>query len=240
MKNNYKNNFQITGLIFTMLFTAVILFTNGISHAQTYAGCYEKDKDKQKQCIENMFDDICGKKKGDEKKSCLKTQSKNVTIVWSDLVDKCSEKDGNSKQECKNKYTDPSDVQGFVNDNGSDNEDPGTDPLAQTLSDKPPVNGAPSEKDVYEYSCKSGDSTCLERNPIVIWLNVLINITAGIIGVGAVLMLIVAGIQYITSRDNAQGVADAKKKIINVVIGLAAFVFLYAFLNWLIPGGVFA
>ena len=62
---------------------------------------------------------------------------------------------------------------------------------------------------------------------------------AGIVGVGAVLMVIWAGIQYTTARDNAQAVAEAKQKIINVVIGIAAFIFLYAFLNWLVPGGVF-
>jgi hypothetical protein len=52
-------------------------------------------------------------------------------------------------------------------------------------------------------------------------------------------MIAVAGVQYTTSRDNPQAVQAAKQKIWNVLIGLLAFFFLYAFVQWIIPGGVF-
>lgn len=117
-------------------------------------------------------------------------------------------------------------------DNNNDNTQDKNAEFEQQLSAR--------EKDMQGYSCdQSNPDKCIKENPIVKWLNYLINIMAGVVGVGAVLMLIWGGIQYITARDNAQGVADAKKKIIDVVIGLAAFIFLYAFLTWLIPGGVF-
>ena len=61
------------------------------------------------------------------------------------------------------------------------------------------------------------------------------------IGVGIILtiMLVFAGLQYATARDNPQSIQAAKTKIINVVISLVAFVFIYAFLQWIVPGGVF-
>ena len=60
---------------------------------------------------------------------------------------------------------------------------------------------------------------------------------AAAVGVIAVIMLIIGGIQYSSSNGNPQAVSAAKKKIIDVLTGLAAFIFLYAFLQWLIPGG---
>lgn len=96
------------------------------------------------------------------------------------------------------------------------------------------IPGAPDDKATKDFVSANTE------NPIFTWLNLISNILAGIVGVGAILMVIWGGIQYITARDNAQAVQSAKEKIINVVIGLAAFIFLYAFLQWLIPGGIFA
>lgn len=102
-------------------------------------------------------------------------------------------------------------------------------------SPTPTIPGAPSEEDTKNFDVKD-----ISDNPIVKWLNVIVNVLAGVVGVGAVLMVIWGGIQYITARDNAQAVQSAKEKIINVVIGLAVFIFLYALLQWLIPGGAFS
>lgn len=110
------------------------------------------------------------------------------------------------------------------------------------LSKTPTIEGAPSESETYGYfedpNCQG--EGCLTNNPIVKWLNVIINVVAGVVGIGAVVMIIFAGVQYSTARDNAQVVQSAKEKIINVVIGLIAFGFLYTFLQWLVPGGVFS
>jgi len=84
------------------------------------------------------------------------------------------------------------------------------------------------------YSDPSGD---LATNPIIKWLKNFINLFAAIVGVGAVIMIIWGGLQYTSARDNPQAVQSAKMKIVNVFIGIIAFVFLYAFMQWLIPGG---
>ena len=90
-----------------------------------------------------------------------------------------------------------------------------------------------------EFNCTCDLQACTKKNPIVQWINFFVNTLAVIIFVGATAMLIFAGIQYITAADNAQKVQDSKKRITNVIVGLIAFFFLYAFMQWLIPGGVF-
>ena len=65
-----------------------------------------------------------------------------------------------------------------------------------------------------------------------------IRFLAALVFLSAVIMMIVGGIQYATANGNPQAVASAKKRIYDVLIGVIAFVFLYAFLEWLIPGGI--
>ncbi|HSX17875.1 MAG TPA: hypothetical protein VLE51_00785 [Candidatus Saccharimonadales bacterium] len=62
------------------------------------------------------------------------------------------------------------------------------------------------------------------------------------IGVGVVVVgaIILGGIQYAASGDNPNGIQSAKQRITNALIALFAFIFVYAFIKWLIPGqGVF-
>jgi hypothetical protein len=70
-------------------------------------------------------------------------------------------------------------------------------------------------------------------------LVVAINFLAAGVGIVVVIMIVIGGIEYTTSADNPQSVASARKKIINALIALVSFIFLYAFLNFIIPGGVF-
>lgn len=65
-----------------------------------------------------------------------------------------------------------------------------------------------------------------------------IRLLTALVGILAVIMIIVGGIQYSTANGNPQSVANAKKRITDVLIGVIAFVFLYAFLEWLIPGDI--
>lgn len=69
-------------------------------------------------------------------------------------------------------------------------------------------------------------------------LSLGLNFLAAAVGILAVILLIIAGIQYTTSGGDPNKVADAKKRIYNVILGVFAFIFMYAFLQWLIPGGI--
>lgn len=80
---------------------------------------------------------------------------------------------------------------------------------------------------------------CLKLNPIFKRLNEIINILAGAVGIVVTGAIIVGGIQYIMAGGNATAITAARQRITNALIALAAFIFMYSFLQWLIPGGVF-
>jgi hypothetical protein len=69
-------------------------------------------------------------------------------------------------------------------------------------------------------------------NPVVN----LLSIGFGIVVVGSV---IAGGIQISTSAGDSGKFAKGRERIVNSLLALAGFVFLYAFIQWLIPGGVF-
>jgi len=82
------------------------------------------------------------------------------------------------------------------------------------------------------------DPTQGQGNVIMGDINIIINILSGIIGVIIVIVIVIGGIQYIAAGDNPQAVSSAKSKIYNAILALVAFIFLFAFLNWLVPGGL--
>jgi hypothetical protein len=101
----------------------------------------------------------------------------------------------------------------------------------------------PTPVKIIDSACSDGDARkCLESGPASTLTRVLdvgLSVLSGAIGLVAVIMVIIGGIQYSTAGGNPTAVANAKKRIGNVVIGLMAYVYLYAFLQWLIPGGLF-
>ncbi len=58
------------------------------------------------------------------------------------------------------------------------------------------------------------------------------------LGAAAIIGVTIAGIQYMTARDNQAQVAAAKKRLFDVTIGIAAWAVMWAVMNWLIPGGM--
>ena len=69
-------------------------------------------------------------------------------------------------------------------------------------------------------------------------LNIILTVLSYGVGIAGTLGIVISGIQYLTARDNEQQMAKAKNRIINTIIGIAAYAVLWGFLQWLIPGGV--
>lgn len=69
-------------------------------------------------------------------------------------------------------------------------------------------------------------------------LKFVLNFVVYGLGAAAVLGTVIAGVMYMTARDNESQVAEAKKRLFNVVIGLAAWALMWTAMNWLIPGGI--
>ncbi len=89
-------------------------------------------------------------------------------------------------------------------------------------------------------TCSDGSSgTGLQDNCIVKYVQILIDFLAAGAAIVAVGAIIFGGIQYMTGGDNPQALSAAKERITNAIIAFVAFLFLFAFLEWLIPGGVF-
>ena len=55
------------------------------------------------------------------------------------------------------------------------------------------------------------------------------------IGILAVIGIIVVGVQYLTSGGNDEKAKKAKRRLLEVVIGVVLYVIAYAVLKWLMP-----
>jgi hypothetical protein len=81
--------------------------------------------------------------------------------------------------------------------------------------------------------------SCLIQSPIVHDIQTIVNFLSASVGIIVVGVIILGGIQYTLAGDNPQALKAARDRIINGLIALLAFTFMFAFIQWLIPGGVF-
>lgn len=83
-------------------------------------------------------------------------------------------------------------------------------------------------------------NACLKHNAIVNDLNVVVNVLSALVGIVVTGVIILGGVQYSMAGDTPDAVSRAKQRITNGLTALAAFLLVYAFLQWIIPGGVFS
>ena len=86
--------------------------------------------------------------------------------------------------------------------------------------------------------CTEGEQGADCRKVYTKYLNPLISLLSAAVGILAVTMIIVGGVQYSSAGSDPQQVAEAKSRIIKAVVGLVSYVFLFGILNWLVPGGL--
>lgn len=91
-------------------------------------------------------------------------------------------------------------------------------------------------------SCtQSGDENAtVEQTGIWGLLLIAINILTGGIGVLAVGGIVYGSILYTTANGSVEQAKKAKVVIFNVAFGLIAYALMFSFLNFVIPGGLFA
>ena len=88
------------------------------------------------------------------------------------------------------------------------------DPFGGTNPNAPCNNSQAGQSSV----CQTGQT---DTNPAVHGLQIATTILALAAGMLAVVMIIIGGFQYVTSNGNTESVNNARKKIINSIIGLA-------------------
>lgn len=100
--------------------------------------------------------------------------------------------------------------------------------------------------------CTPGDEKCCEGvrltidvncvdadNPILAYVGGFINFLIAGVGLIVTIMLGIAGIQYMAAQGNPSAIEGARKKVSNAIIAFVTFIFMYAILQWLVPGGIF-
>lgn len=90
--------------------------------------------------------------------------------------------------------------------------------------------------------CK-GDGTIESLNEkncgIISYIVIITNVLSALVGVIIVTMIIWGGIQYSSAGSDPSKVQAARQKISNALVALVLFVFGFAIVQWLIPGGIF-
>ncbi|HTE22561.1 MAG TPA: pilin [Candidatus Limnocylindria bacterium] len=102
-----------------------------------------------------------------------------------------------------------------------------------------PVDGAEEPQRQARNTCNqaplNADNCPFLANYVVPFINAL----SGAVGILVVIMIAWSGIQYASAKDNPQQAAAAKEHIRNALLALVIYIFMVAFLNWVVPGGVF-
>lgn len=87
------------------------------------------------------------------------------------------------------------------------------------------------------YAADAPDTNILKKGSTIDdLLKLVVNILLYGLGAAATLGVVIAGILYLTARDNPQQVARAKMRLIEISIGLAAWAMLFGLLQFLLPG----
>jgi hypothetical protein len=100
-----------------------------------------------------------------------------------------------------------------------------------------PIFGGP------QGACKVKGQVEIPNDPgsggaIVFYLKLVVKLINGLVGGVIMLILVVAGIQYITSAGEPARVKAAKNRIMQALTALVLYMFIFAIINFLVPGGI--
>lgn len=77
-------------------------------------------------------------------------------------------------------------------------------------------------------------------NPAIDLMFAILRFMVAGVGVVVIASVIVGGIQYITAQGEPQKQAAARGRVVNALLALLFYLFIFAILQWLVPGGIFA
>lgn len=113
--------------------------------------------------------------------------------------------------------------------------------FAPTAIAAPNQQSAGSSSTCKTVGCEDPATKCTKSqcDLIIKYVNPAINLLAAVFGTIAVGSLVMGGIQYTTSEGDPQKASKAKDRITNTILAVFAFLFMYSFLQFLVPGGIF-
>jgi hypothetical protein len=103
------------------------------------------------------------------------------------------------------------------------------------------VASAYTNPELNTMSCNVNSAAALNSSNcgIIHYIVVFTNALSALVGIVVVGSIIMAGIQYSAAGSDASKVSAAKNRIRNAIMALLLFIFMYAILQWIIPGGLF-
>jgi hypothetical protein len=90
-------------------------------------------------------------------------------------------------------------------------------------------------------ACSDSAIKCSRGNCdlVATYVDPFIKVLSGLVGLVVIISLIVGGVQYSASEGDPQKAAQAKSRITKTVFAFIVFIFLFALLQFLVPGGIF-
>ncbi|HUC95924.1 MAG TPA: pilin [Candidatus Saccharimonadia bacterium] len=237
IKQTYKNKNLLLGLLIACLF--VFTFSARVNAATGPDNCYNSytgwtyecgvgASNKENQQTTSLVLDIYGSSNYTPTK---KTATKGFSPTYSFTLGSCYEYETVPMGTYVNR-------QAWVEQTASDCSNvPALEAATAPNSPLVPDPGAPtvSSSTPESANCVKNEASC---NLISQYINPLISFLNVAVGLVVVISIVIGGIQYSTSGDNPEAVQAAKKRIFQALGGLIAYFLLYAFLNFIIPGGV--
>lgn len=101
-------------------------------------------------------------------------------------------------------------------------------------------SGEDAVKTKFDFGCLGDNYSQGDIGPIQDLAFSIIRFLSAGVGLLVVASIIYAGIQYSSSQGSPEATSEAKGRIQNSVIGLVIYMFIFALVQYLVPGGVFA
>lgn len=113
---------------------------------------------------------------------------------------------------------------------------PSKDPCIakKVIECKPGQADDPCADPAVKANCKSISCNALIKDYVEPGIKVL----TVLMGVVVAISIVIAGIQYGSAGSDPGQVAAAKKRLTSALLALLAYLFMFSFLQWLLPGGV--
>lgn len=84
-----------------------------------------------------------------------------------------------------------------------------------------------------------GSVSCADHGGLIMnYLILVIQYMSGLVALYVVLMIVIGGVQYISSAGNPGAISAAKNRITNAIIALVLFLMMFTIMNFIIPGGI--
>ena len=106
--------------------------------------------------------------------------------------------------------------------------------VAPTLTATPVYADGESAQAAILTDCASKEAGGGEGIRCVVLL--VVNILSVLVGIVGVIGIVIVGIQYLTAGGSEEQTRKAKRRLFEIVIGIALYVLIAVLLNWLLPG----